>query len=138
MDLDDMDIDIAPDPNNAPDPNELYHHIIRLYGTSIDMEGNDDDHMLDFVLFTSLCRQRLRPYYFVCRPHEFQTDLINENFLRECGMTRTPRRSSPSLWKLPPSLPVPACRSRWATNPFMGQNHQHAQYFQYQACGPSC
>ena len=48
-----MDIDIAPDPsNNAPDPNELYHPIIRkLRKTFIGNAGNDNDLFLYFVLF---------------------------------------------------------------------------------------
>ncbi|KAF9011504.1 hypothetical protein BDZ89DRAFT_1077772 [Hymenopellis radicata] len=45
--MDSMDID---DPNNAPDPNAPYYHIIRMFGTGIDNALNGDDHMLDLVL----------------------------------------------------------------------------------------
>jgi hypothetical protein len=46
----DMDID-APDPNNAPDPNELYRSAINKFGPDINRQANDDDDMLNFVLF---------------------------------------------------------------------------------------
>ena len=59
-----MDIDIALDPNNAPDPNELYHPIIRKLGkTSINNASNDNDLFLDFVLFdTILSTSNSKPF----------------------------------------------------------------------------
>ena len=124
MDLDGMDIDIAPDPNNAPDPNELYHHIIRSYGTGIDMEGNDDDLMLDVVLF-KLARAVPDNTFNI----EFQTiqalrmndlrDLLNSGnyekaareVLRRCIAGETLRCNalrSDHIWSIEKQNPAPA------------------------------
>jgi hypothetical protein len=49
--MDSMDIDIAPDPNNAPDPNKPYDQIIRRFRGSLDGALNNDDDELNFLLF---------------------------------------------------------------------------------------